>query len=425
VALHLDVPAHSAAVTDTAAADRTAAVASEISLAISASLEAAEPVWRAFEQTADRTVFQGFGWISAWMRNIGARDGTVPAIVIGRDPRGEVLFLMPFAVERRSLVRRLVWLGSSLADYNAPLLARNFASLMCEQRFAALWKRIVAALMADRRFRHDAICLEKMPDTVGGQRNPFTYLPVALNPSGAHVATLFGDWETYYFEKRSSGTRKNDRAKRKKLGEIGEVRMVDAGCEAEARRTLAALFSQKARQFARMGVADIFARPGHAEFYADLATGPDTRGFVHVSRLEVGGTVAAANFGALHAGRYYHLVAAYTDGEAARFGPGAAHLRELLRTAIERGCREFDFTIGDEAYKREWADRTIALHDLHGATTAIGWFAANAVRVLARVKRTIKQTPVLWQAFTRTRALSGLLARRAPDEAAAAKPEKG
>lgn len=392
-----------------------AAVAADtgaISLTIHDSLAESEPVWRAFEQTADHTVFQNFGWLSAWMRNIGIREGMRPAIVIGRNSRGEVLFLMPFAIERGALVRRLIWLGSGLADYNAPLLSPAFASAMCERRFATLWKRIVANLMADRRFRHDAVCLEKMPDTVGGQRNPFTFLSVIPNPSGAHVATLFGDWETYYFEKRSSSTRKNDRAKRKKLGEIGPVQMVEPAGEEETRRTLAALFQQKSRQLARMGASDIFARPGHAEFYADLATDPVTRGLVHVSRLDVGDTIAAVNFGAIYGKRYYHLIAAYSDGETARFGPGAAHLRDLLRTAIERGCKDFDFTIGDEPYKREWADRTLALHDLHQATSPAGWVAAALVRASARTKRVIKQTPVLWRAFTRTRALGGCLHRR-------------
>jgi CelD/BcsL family acetyltransferase involved in cellulose biosynthesis len=413
VALHFDAAAAAPPGANVGlGAEKAAGVADiGISLAFFDSLAACAAEWRAFEEDADHTVFQTHGWLSAWMRNIGALGHTTPAIVIGRDAGGRMLFLMPLAIERGSVMRRLVWLGSGLADYNAPLLARDFAAMVGERRFAGLWKRIVAGLMADRRFRHDSICLEKMPGTIGAQRNPFTFLPVALNPSGAHLASLFGDWETYYFEKRSSSTRKNDRVKRKKLGEIGEVRMVDADGDDEARRTLEALFSQKARQFARMGVADVFARPGHAAFYADLATGPATRGFVHVSRLEVGDAIAAANFGAIHRGRYYHLVAAYSDGEVARFGPGSAHLRELLRTAIERGCREFDFTIGDEAYKREWSDRSMVLHDLHAATTPTGWFVANAVRACARAKRVVKQTPVLWRAFTRTRALGGLLVR--------------
>ena len=189
---------------------------------------------------------------------------------------------------------------------------------------------------------------------------------------------------------------------------------------------LAELFLQKSAQFARMGVADLFARPGCAAFFLALATDPATRGTVHVSRLDVGDTMAATNFGLVHGGRYYHILAAYTDGEVARFGPGAAHLRDLLRIAIERGCREFDFTIGDEPYKREWSDRTLVLRDLHAAANPAGWLVAHAVRTHARVKRRIKHTPALWRAFTRTRALGSWLTGRHPAAAPVAceaKPE--
>ncbi len=190
------------------------------------------------------------------------------------------------------------------------------------------------------------------------------------------------------------------------------MQFVTPECGNEIRRTLGALIEQKSKQFARMGVANLFAKPGHAEFYADLATAPATRGMVHVSRLDVGTTIAATNFGAVHGGRYYHIVAAYNDGDVARFGPGATHLREILRYSLERGCREFDFTIGDEPYKREWADRAVRLYDLHAAATPGGWIVAMGAFAGSRVKRFIKQTPMLWQAFTRTRAFSACLKRR-------------
>ncbi len=389
-----------------------AAAADGIAFAIHDDLAAAEVAWRGFEKVAEHTVFQTFGWLSAWMRNVGVLSGVRPAIVIGRGPDGAVLFLMPLAVESRWSVRRLYWLGSELADYNAPMLAPGFSSAVNPPRFRELWREITRSLMRDRRFRHDTVVLEKMPESVGSQRNPFLVLPVALNASGAYAAELFGDWESYYFEKRSSATRRHDRSKRKKLGELGEVRFVTPECGNDIRRTIAALIEQKAKQFARMGVANMFAKPGHAEFYADLATDPATRGMVHVSRLDVGEIIAAANFGAVHGGRYYHIVAAYHDGDVARCGPGAMHLREILRYAIERGCTVFDFTSGDEPYKREWADSTIRLYDLHSAATPGGWIVAGGGFAGSRVKRFIKQTPVLWRAFTRTRAFGGWLKRR-------------
>ena len=43
------------------------------------------------------------------------------------------------------------------------------------------------------------------------------------------------------------------------------------------------------------------------------------------------------------------MLASYCEDSAvAHFGPGALHLRELLKYAIAPGLQRFDFTIGDE-----------------------------------------------------------------------------
>src|SRR5262249_23909897 len=142
---------------------------------------------------------------------------------------------------------------------------------------------------------------------------------------------------------------------------------------------------------AEMGAADIFARPAVRAFLLDIATNPASRPFVHVSRLEVGDTCAAANLGLQFRGRYYHVLASRCSGELARFGPGAAHLRALLRHAIEADLREFDFTVGDEAYKRDWAHLSVPLFDHTAASTERGLMVIWWVRVMHRLKRVIKQ----------------------------------
>ncbi len=69
----------------------------------------------------------------------------------------------------------------------------------------------------------------------------------------------------------------------------------------------------------------------------------------------------------MYRGRYYYILAGYDDGELARFGPGAIQLRDVMRYAAEHNCPLFDFTIGDEPYKREWCDIEIGLCDLRRA----------------------------------------------------------
>jgi CelD/BcsL family acetyltransferase involved in cellulose biosynthesis len=251
-----------------------------------------------------------------------------------------------------------------------------------------------------------------MPDMVGAQANPLRYLGGAVNPSGAYLTHLSGDWDAFYTAKRSSATRRRDRTKRKRLAESGEVRLVTPQGDGDIRGSLDILMQQKARAFARMGVANLFARPGYAQFYRALAGDPATRPLVHVSRLDVGPTPAAVNLGLTFRDRYYHLLASYDDGDLSRYGPGAAHLHDLLRYAIGRDLRVFDFTIGDERYKRDWCDSELTLYDFISAATWRGTLVVAPMRVALRLKRWIKGTPVLWQAFSAGRALVGSLARK-------------
>ena len=182
-----------------------------------------EAEWRRFEAEADCTVFQTFAWQSGWQRHIGGPAGSRPAIVVVRAATGEIVMLAPFAIAGGGAIRRLAWGASDLSDYNAPLLAPDFSRRLPRDGFPALWREIVRHLRRDPRFRFDALVLEKMPETVGAQPNPFLALPVSLNPSGAYLTNLGDDWDAFYVGKRSSATRRRDRTKRKRLGDIGPV----------------------------------------------------------------------------------------------------------------------------------------------------------------------------------------------------------
>jgi CelD/BcsL family acetyltransferase involved in cellulose biosynthesis len=386
----------------------------DLNLRIHGDLANVEAEWRRFEAVADCTVFQTFDWLAAWHRHIGLRARVQPAVAIGRFANGDTAFMVPLCVTPRGPARRLCWLGQELCDYNAPLLARDFSERVTAERFLEIWRELRLRLQQDPLFRHDWIDLEKMPQTLGAQRNPFTYLDVSPNASGAHLTQLGGDWEEFYTAKRSSATRRRDRAKRRHMSEHGDVQFATAAEAADARRTLEILMEQKSRALVRKGVADMFARPGWREFFLDLATNPQTRQLVHVARLQVGADAVAANFGVVFGGCYYHVLASYCeDSRAAHFGPGALHLRELLKYAIERGLQRFDFTIGDERYKLEWCDSSLKLYDHAAAATWRGWPAARAAAARRRLKGLIKQTPWVWNAVSAARTALGSFSRPA------------
>jgi CelD/BcsL family acetyltransferase involved in cellulose biosynthesis len=390
----------------------SAAASSAVRLAVHENLAAIEQDWRAFEQAADGTVFQSFDWLSVWQRHIGSLSGVVPAVVTGRDDRGRLLFLLPLGIETQSFARRLTWLGTALCDYNGPLLAPDFGERVSPPDFTRLWNEALDRLQSHPRLGFDVVDLDKMQDTVGPQKNPFMALGAWPHADNAYATELSGDWEKFYFAKRSSATRRRDRTKRKKLAEFGEVRFVNPDNVDDLAATLAALIEQKSQSFAAMGVGNIFDLPGHHAFYDTLATDPALRNVVHVSRFDVGPQCAAANLGLVFRGRYYHLLASYDGGELSKYGPGAAHMHDLMRAAIGRGCNAFDFTIGDERYKAEWCDGRITLYDHVQAVTLRGCIAAAIIFAIGRTKRFIKQNPTLWNAAYKLRAMIGPTMRR-------------
>jgi CelD/BcsL family acetyltransferase involved in cellulose biosynthesis len=155
----------------------------------------------------------------------------------------------------------------------------------------------------------------------------------------------------------------------------------------------------------------MFDWPGYRDFFLDIANGAQSRRLTHVSRLEVGPAIAAANFGLTFRGRYYYILAGYDDGDLARFGPGTAQLQDLLRYSLDHGIQQFDFTIGDEPYKREWCDVETKLYDQVSPASWRGWLFAGPLVAFRLVKRWVKRNPTLWSAVRKMRTRLGSLRR--------------
>ena len=248
-------------------------------IAVHDSLAAVEATWRTLEAQSDCTAFQTYDWVAAWQTHVGTRTGTVPAIVVGAADDGRPLFLFALGIESRRGARQLTWLATDVCDYNAPILARDFAATLDADRFRALWKAVLTCLAADPRFRFDYIDLQRMPEKIGAMRDPFLALGPDLHPSGAHACTLTGDWETFYAAKRSSSTRKTARKQFKQIQKHGPVSFDDVAEASERRRTLAVLMEQKAQSLARMGAENFFARPGYRDFYRAVIADPALQQF--------------------------------------------------------------------------------------------------------------------------------------------------
>ena len=103
----------------------------------------------------------------------------------------------------------------------------------------------------------------------------------------------------------------------------------------------------------RWGAAGVFNDPRMDRLHRTFAHELAVRGQLWLTTLDLDGVPVAAWYGFADGDTVYF----YQSGRDPRWeekSVGVALMVEMIRRAIERGYRRFDFLRGDEAYKRQW-----------------------------------------------------------------------
>ncbi len=333
--------------------------------------------------------FGRHAWLRAWHDTLGA--GIAPAVVAVADDR--VRMVLPLGLGRHNGLRVLEFLGGSVTDYNAPLVDPAFAASLDAASVRALWQRIGALLPP-----HDVIRLLRMPDSLdppdgaGSARvpNPLVHLP-EMQPAGLARSVALPDSYAALSGAIRPQFAADTRRRWRRLAEVGPSGLAVAADAGAMQNLLADLKRMKSRRWRETGDRDWFADPAFGAFYDAMSRMALPEGRVHGSALTVAGTPVAVHLGLIYRGRFYLLMLGWESGEWQRFSTGRLMLDALLKAAIDDGHRTFDFTVGDEAYKREWADTELPLWRSEAAVTARGRLALAALSaretLRARAKR--------------------------------------
>jgi len=366
-------------------------------LQVFTSFAAAEATWRSAEENCFCHVFQSFDWLSTWHETIGTAENVKPCIVHVVDRRGKTVMLWPLGTRRLNGLSFLNFLGGVVTDYHAPLIARDFAGFIDPAAVAALLARFVAAVP-----RVDVVAFDRMPASLGTS-NPLSRLPGARHVWSAHLAHLPPSFEE--FKKTRSGKLFSDSARRwRRLSEFGEPQIVLTPSREAQDAILEALSRQKSRRWREAGAQDLFALPGYFAFYRTLVEKFTASGLVHLSAITVGGTIVATHLGAVHRGRFYYLMPSYEAGEWGRYAVGRLLMQALVKWSIEAGLHVFDFTVGDEPFKAQWADLSVPLYDYQRGVTIAGGLFSFCMEAGERIRAQAKRSERLRGIVRRLRA---------------------
>lgn len=320
-------------------------------------------------------------WIANWIRHSGTK--TVLALVYAGE---RAVFGLPLELVEAGTITIARYLSGTHANGNFPLIA---AGSVADPGECA---RLLVERLRTGPERIDLLSLNRQWDRAFGHENPFLAFDRAPSPDSSFSLSLEGGFDRVLECRNGKRKRKRHRWQVRKYESFGGYRHFRATTPEEVARCLDGYFTMKAGQFAARGIPDPFASPSVRTFFRGLFA--DALACHHppfeLHGLEVGGELRAVSGYSIVGSRIVCEFTAFADDELASMSPGDFLFYESIRLACERGLAEFDFSIGDQPYKRLWCDTARRQFDSLVPLTPRGRAAAVAMRAIGDLRRRLK-----------------------------------
>lgn len=188
-------------------------------------------------------------------------------------------------------------------------------------------------------------------------------------------------------EKDHKTIRRQEQKSRKMEREVGPLSL-----ELDCRDTqlLEQAIEWKRQQYRRTNILDLFTTEWTRDLIRHLhaKSGPGNRGILSV--LRAGDEVVASHIGMIEADLLHYWFPAY-NVEYARYSPGTALFKAIIRDASQHGITSVDMGYGEQPYKRKQTDTITTV--THGCVTKsrmyLGWKRARKAAT-----NTLKKAPM-------------------------------
>ena len=317
------------------------------------------------------TPFQHPQWYDAWYAAFAGAEGVEPLIAVVTDAStGEPAMLLPLIRRRQDNIATVEFADLNLTDYNAPILGS--AAPRDAKAARALWRSLLSAL---RRMPEaaDLIRLRKVPVDLDGKPNPLALLdaagPCLLN---GNLVTTGEDYDAWRYTLEKTVRKELERSWRVFTRDPAASFAIITDTD-EALRILSTTEVQQGTRMQSLGRNYVLNDETSAAFYRNLVRDGVGNGYALVSALTVGDEVVATLLGIRTGSRYVMIRISNAGEKWSNCSPGRLIIERTMAALHRDGVREFDFSVGNYAYKRRFGVTRLPLVDISAALSWRGW----------------------------------------------------
>ncbi|WOH49851.1 GNAT family N-acetyltransferase [Bradyrhizobium sp. sBnM-33] len=334
------------------------------------------------------TPFQHPQWYDAWYGAFAAAEGVAPLIAIVTDASsGEPVVLLPLIRRQQGKIVIVEFADLDLTDYNAPILGS--AAPRDAKMARALWRSLLSALqrMPDAA---DLVRLRKVPVDLDGKPNPIALLDAAGACSlNGNLVTTGEDYDAWRYSLGRTVRKELERSWRVFTRDPAASFAIVTDTD-EALRILSTTEVQQGTRMRSLGLNYILNDETCAVFYRNLVRDGVGNGYALVSSLAAGDEIVATLLGIRTGSRYVMIRISNAGEKWSSCSPGRLIIERTMAALHKDGVREFDFSVGNYAYKRRFGVTRVPLIDVSAALSWRGWPYAlrdRAVRELRNYPR--------------------------------------
>lgn len=340
------------------------------------------PDYYSLYENSDATPFQHPLWMRAMIRDLIPNKRREPLFVVFRNKSsGDLVGLLPLVRTKVGPLVALEFLNLGVVDHACPILdARYQHELQTQSDLPDRFKSEVG--------RYDVLWIKHLSEQ---SLELFKFLTGSDDVKEANFssyATQLGtDYENWKKNRLSANRRSDLKRKRARLAKKGNLEFRIIRNENEIVRAFDFLKKVRGERFKNKPGQDFLQNEIYYNFYKSLAVSEARSGYSVTAGLFLDGDIVAANFGIVDKRSFVYLL---PGADYERFGsasPGSIMLDFLIEALITNGIEVFDFSIGEESYKKSFGvepESVFTLRASGGLAGALGISVADRIKLLRK-----------------------------------------